>query len=64
MEVSGQFRAPTAFTLGREPPSTHWIGSRLGPRVSLEAVEKGQYLNCRKSNPVGVAVLVFIKGSA
>jgi hypothetical protein len=32
-------------------PGTHWIGGRVGPRVSLDVAEKRKILHCRKSNP-------------
>jgi hypothetical protein len=40
MEVSGQFHAPAALPPGERVPDTHWIGSWVDPRVSLDAVEK------------------------
>jgi hypothetical protein len=45
MEVSGQLHAPTALPPLKQPPGTHWIGW-VGPRVGLDAVEKGKILHC------------------
>jgi hypothetical protein len=42
---------PGRFTPGKAAPSTHWIGDWVGPRVSLDAVEKRKILHCRESNP-------------
>jgi len=47
MDVSGQLYAP-----GKEPPSTHCIGGYVGPRASLDAVEKRKINSPhRVSNP-------------
>jgi hypothetical protein len=51
MEVSGQLHAPCRFTLGERAHGTHWIGGSVGPRISLDAVEKRQILHFRESNP-------------
>jgi len=40
MEVSGQLHVPVALT--REASHTHSIGSWVGPRADLDAVEKGK----------------------
>jgi hypothetical protein len=32
------------FTLGERAPGTHWIGGWVGPRVSLDDVEKRKFL--------------------
>jgi hypothetical protein len=50
MEVSVQFNAPAALSSGDRVPGTHWIGGWVGPRVSLDAVEKIKILHCRESN--------------
>jgi hypothetical protein len=39
------------FTPGVRATSTHWVGSWVGPRVSLEAVKNIKILHCRESNP-------------
>jgi hypothetical protein len=51
MEVSGQLHASAALPTGKSPPSTHWIGGWVDPRVGLDAVEKRKILHCRESNP-------------
>jgi hypothetical protein len=38
MEVSGEIHTPAAVR--RKIPFTHQIGGRLGPRISLDVVEK------------------------
>jgi hypothetical protein len=38
MEVSGQLQAPATLPRGNSP-GTHWIGSWVGPKVGLDAVE-------------------------
>jgi hypothetical protein len=35
---------PGCFTAGERAPGTHWIGGWVGPRASLEAVEKRKIL--------------------
>jgi hypothetical protein len=41
MVVSGQLHAPAALPAGKQPPGAHCIGGDwVGPRVSLDAVEK------------------------
>jgi hypothetical protein len=42
---------PSRFTTGDIAPRTHWIGSCVGPRAGLDAVEERQNLPCKKSNP-------------
>jgi hypothetical protein len=42
---------PCSFTLGVRAPGTHWIGSWVGTRVGLDAVEKRKILLCREWNP-------------
>jgi hypothetical protein len=39
LEMSGQLHAPGLYP-GERTPSTHWIGSWMGPRDSLDAVAK------------------------
>jgi hypothetical protein len=39
MELSGQLHAQAALPPGKKP-DTNWIGSWVGPRARLEAVEK------------------------
>jgi hypothetical protein len=41
-EVSGQLHAPAALLPGKQP-STHWIGGWLGPRASLDDLEKRKF---------------------
>jgi hypothetical protein len=38
MEVSGQLHASAALPLGKEPPTTHWIGGWVGPRAIWDMV--------------------------
>jgi hypothetical protein len=40
--VGGEWTAsrPSRFTLEERAPSTHWLGSWVGPRAGLDAVEK------------------------
>jgi hypothetical protein len=40
MEVCGQLHAPAPLPPGKSPPSTHWIGGWVAPRVGLDGVEK------------------------
>jgi hypothetical protein len=40
MELSGQLHALAALHPGKEPSGTHCIGGWVGPRASLDAVEK------------------------
>jgi hypothetical protein len=42
--VSGQFHAPAALPLGKEPFNTHWIGGWEGLRAGLHDVEKKKFL--------------------
>jgi hypothetical protein len=56
MEVSGQYHAPAALPPGKEPHSTHWIGGWVGPRISLDDVEKRKMLHCREWNLISSAV--------
>jgi hypothetical protein len=51
MEVSGQLHASTALPPADRAHGTHWIGSWVGPRVDVGAVEKRKILHCRESNP-------------
>jgi len=44
MEVSGQPHALAALFLGKEFPSTHWIGGWVGPRAGLDVVAKKKSL--------------------
>jgi hypothetical protein len=50
MEVSGQIHASVALHPWKKA-DTHWIGSWVCPRTSLDAVEKIKILHCRQSNP-------------
>jgi hypothetical protein len=38
------------FTPRERAPDTHWIGDWVGPRASLDAVEKRNILHCQESN--------------
>jgi hypothetical protein len=40
--VGGEWSAscPSHFTPGERAPSTHWIGGWVGPRASLDDMEK------------------------
>jgi hypothetical protein len=40
MKVSIEIYAPTTLSLGKWPSSSHWTEGWVGPRVSLDAVEK------------------------
>jgi hypothetical protein len=40
MEVSCQPHAPAALIPGKEPSDTHFVGGRVVPRDSLDAMEK------------------------
>jgi hypothetical protein len=40
MEVSGQLHTVGTVYPGKKPPVTHWIGGWVGPRASLDIVEK------------------------
>jgi hypothetical protein len=43
---------PGRFSPKERAPSTHWIGSWVGPRASLDAVVKKKILSCcEDSNP-------------
>jgi hypothetical protein len=44
--ASGPFR----FTTGEMAPGTHWIGGCVGPRASLDAVEKRKIFHRWESN--------------
>jgi hypothetical protein len=35
---------PSRFTPGESAPGAHWIGGWVGPRVSLDNVEKRKFL--------------------
>jgi hypothetical protein len=48
---SVQLHAPAASTPGEQPPLPFWIGGWVGPRASLDAVEKRKILPCREKNP-------------
>jgi hypothetical protein len=45
-QVGGEWSAsrPCRFTPGERAPSTHWIGGWVGPRTSLDDVEKRKIL--------------------
>jgi hypothetical protein len=43
-EVSGQFHAPAALPPGKISPCTYWIGCWVGPRTSLDDVERRKIL--------------------
>jgi hypothetical protein len=52
MEVSGQLHAPHLFYPWERAPGTYWIGSWLGPRTSLDVVERRKiFCPCWESNP-------------
>jgi len=54
MEKSGQLHAPPALCPGKDPPSIHWVGCWVDPRVDLDVVAK------RKSPyPAGNQTLVI-----
>jgi hypothetical protein len=40
LEVSGQLHILAGFTPGERAPGTHWIGGWVGPRASLDDVER------------------------
>jgi hypothetical protein len=44
--VGGYWPAPRScrFTTGERAPSTHWIGSWVGPRAGLDEVEKQEFM--------------------
>jgi hypothetical protein len=42
--VGGELHAPAALPPGKEPTDTHWIGGWVGPRASLDDVEKRKFL--------------------
>jgi hypothetical protein len=44
--VGGEWSAscPCRFNLGKRAPGTHWIGGWVGPRASLDDVEKRKFL--------------------
>jgi hypothetical protein len=44
LEVSGQVHAPAALPPGKKPHVTYWIGGWVGPRASLDDVEKRKFL--------------------
>jgi hypothetical protein len=48
MDVSGQLHTPAALNPGEGVPGTHRIGTWVGPRASLDAVEKRKFLHCRE----------------
>jgi hypothetical protein len=55
MEMSGQLHAPAALSPphhrgGRRSPGAHWIGGWVGPRVSLDTMEKRKILYCHELN--------------
>jgi hypothetical protein len=35
---------PAALLSGKDPPGTHWIGGWVGPRASLDDMEKRKFL--------------------
>jgi hypothetical protein len=41
--VSGQIQVPAALTRGERVPDTDWIGDWVGPRASLDDVEKRKF---------------------
>jgi hypothetical protein len=52
MKVSGQLHDQAAYPIGKEPPSTYWVGDWVGPKAVLDAVEY-RNISCpyRESNP-------------
>jgi hypothetical protein len=42
--VSGQLHDPVALPPGKDPAGTHWVGSWVGPRASLDDMEKRKFL--------------------
>jgi hypothetical protein len=42
---------PDGFTPRERAPCTHWIGGLVGPRSSLDTVEKRNICPCREPNP-------------
>jgi hypothetical protein len=40
MEMNGQLHVPAALSQGGKTPDTHGIGGWMGPRSSLDAVDK------------------------
>jgi hypothetical protein len=51
VEASDQLHAPAVIPPGERDPRTHWIGSWVGPRAGLGAVETRKILHCRELNP-------------
>jgi hypothetical protein len=51
LDLGTRWRWMVSFTPGERAFSTHWIGGWVGPGVRLDAVEKGNILHYRESNP-------------
>jgi hypothetical protein len=45
MMISYQIHGPIVLSLGEKGPGYHWIGSWVGSRASLDAVEKKKILD-------------------
>jgi hypothetical protein len=50
MEVSGQFHTRGSFPALKELPITYWIEGWVGPRPSLDDMEKINFYSYRDSN--------------
>jgi hypothetical protein len=44
LKLSGQLHSPAALTLGKKASDTHWTGGYVDTRVSLDDVEKRNFL--------------------
>jgi hypothetical protein len=49
MGVSGQLHAPTALLSEQRTTGTHRKWGWVGPRASIDAVEKNMILHCREN---------------
>jgi hypothetical protein len=54
MDGSGQLYVSVVLPPGQEPPSTHWMGSWLGPRTGMDAVAKR-----KKSYHIYIYIYIF-----
>jgi hypothetical protein len=57
----GQFYNSATLLLGKQTPSTHWIGIWLDPRGSLDLAERRKNLHtCWESNPDSMVVQTIV----